>query len=45
MPAEDVGRWLAERPTAKGLLLAGMPAGSPIMEMPSVGLIPTTWRW
>ncbi|MBB1472001.1 DUF411 domain-containing protein [Luteimonas sp. MC1782] len=34
VPAEDVKRLLAEKPDAKGLVLPGMPAGSPGMEMP-----------
>lgn len=34
VPAEDVKRLLAERPDALGLVLPGMPAGSPGMEMP-----------
>lgn len=34
VPADDVKRLLAERPEAKGLVLPGMPAGSPGMEMP-----------
>jgi len=35
VPAEDIKRLLAERPEAKGLVLAGMPLGSPGMEVPS----------
>lgn len=34
VPAADVRRLLAERPDALGLVLPGMPAGSPGMEMP-----------
>lgn len=34
VPADDVKRLLAEKPAAKGLVLPGMPAGSPGMEMP-----------
>ena len=34
VPAGDVKRLLAERPDAKGLVVPGMPAGSPGMEMP-----------
>lgn len=34
VPAEDIKRLLAEKPDAKGLVLPGMPAGSPGMEMP-----------
>ena len=32
VPAEDVGRLLAERPKARGLAVPGMPHGSPGME-------------
>ena len=34
VPVEDIKRLLAERPDAKGLVLPGMPAGSPGMELP-----------
>ncbi len=34
VPAEDVMRLLAEKPEGKGLVLPGMPAGSPGMETP-----------
>lgn len=34
VPADDIKRLLAEKPDAKGLVLPGMPAGSPGMEMP-----------
>ena len=34
VPAEDVKRLLAEKPSAKGLVLPGMPLGSPGMEVP-----------
>lgn len=34
VPASDVRRLLAERPRAKGLVVAGMPKGSPGMEVP-----------
>lgn len=34
VPAADVKRLLARRPDAKGLVLPGMPAGSPGMELP-----------
>jgi hypothetical protein len=34
VPAADVKRLVAERPDAKGLVLPGMPMGSPGMEMP-----------
>ena len=34
VPAEDIKRLLAQQPDAKGLVLPGMPAGSPGMEMP-----------
>ena len=32
VPADDIKRLLAERPKARGLSVAGMPAGSPGME-------------
>lgn len=34
VPAGDIQRLLAERPRARGLVLPGMPLGSPGMEMP-----------
>lgn len=34
VPADDVKRLLAERPDARGLVLPGMPLGSPGMETP-----------
>ena len=34
VPSSDIARLLAERPHAKGLVLAGMPIGSPGMEAP-----------
>lgn len=34
VPATDIRRLLAEKPDAKGLVLPGMPMGSPGMEMP-----------
>lgn len=34
VPAEDIKRLLVEKPDAKGLVLPGMPAGSPGMESP-----------
>ena len=34
VPATDVKRLLVEKPDAKGLVLPGMPMGSPGMEMP-----------
>ena len=34
VPALDIKRLLAEKPDAKGLVVPGMPAGSPGMEMP-----------
>ena len=40
VPADDVKRLLKERPTAKGLTVPGMPAGSPGMEVPSGQVIP-----
>ena len=33
VPPEDIRRLLAEKPAARGLLVPGMPAGSPGMEM------------
>ncbi len=43
VPAEDVKRLLAERPDAKGLVLPGMPAGSPGMELPDGGSGQSYW--
>ncbi len=34
VPAADIKRLLARKPDAKGLVLPGMPAGSPGMELP-----------
>ncbi len=34
VPADDIKRLLAEKPAGKGLVLPGMPAGSPGMETP-----------
>jgi hypothetical protein len=34
VPAREIRRLLAERPKARGLAVAGMPAGSPGMESP-----------
>lgn len=34
VPAEDIKRLLAEKPDARGLVVPGMPLGSPGMEMP-----------
>lgn len=34
VPAEDIKHLLADKPDAKGLVLPGMPAGSPGMETP-----------
>lgn len=42
IPAEDIKRLLAERPAARGLVLPGMPAGSPGMEMPDGYVQPYT---
>lgn len=42
VPAEDIKRLLAEKPDAKGLVLPGMPAGSPGMEMPDGSQQPYT---
>ncbi len=33
VPPEDIKRLLSEKPTALGLLVPGMPVGSPGMEM------------
>jgi hypothetical protein len=35
VPAEDIKRLLTQKPDAKGLVLPGMPLGSPGMEVPS----------
>ena len=40
VPAADVRRLLAERPAIAGLAVAGMPAGSPGMEVPGVAVQP-----
>ncbi len=42
VPAGDVKRLLAERPRARGLVLPGMPAGSPGMELPDGATHPYT---
>lgn len=42
VPAEDVLRLLAERPKARGLVLPGMPLGSPGMEVPDGRVQPYT---
>lgn len=42
IPAQDIKRLLAERPAARGLVLPGMPAGSPGMEMPDGYVQPYT---
>lgn len=42
VPAEDVKRLLAEKPDAKGLVVPGMPAGSPGMEVPDGTIQPYT---
>jgi hypothetical protein len=42
VPAEDIKRLLAEKPDAKGLVLPGMPLGSPGMEVPSGEVQPYT---
>lgn len=42
VPADDVRRLLREKPHAKGLVLPGMPAGSPGMEMPDGRVQPYT---
>lgn len=40
VPAEDVRRLLSEKPDARGLVLPGMPMGSPGMEVPSGEVVP-----
>lgn len=42
VPAADVKRLLAERPAGKGLVLPGMPLGSPGMEAPDGSVHPYT---
>ena len=42
IPASDIKRLLKERPTVRGLVLPGMPAGSPGMEMPDGHVQPYT---
>jgi hypothetical protein len=42
VPAEDIRRLLAERPRAKGLVLPGMPIGSPGMEIEGTPAQPFT---
>ncbi|MFC5595348.1 DUF411 domain-containing protein [Lysobacter niastensis] len=42
VPVEDIKRLLAEKPDAKGLVLPGMPLGSPGMEVPSGEVQPYT---
>ena len=42
VPAGDVQRLLAQRPNAKGLVLPGMPLGSPGMEVPDGTVQPYT---
>lgn len=42
VPASDIQRLLSERPAARGLVLPGMPAGSPGMEMPDGYVQPYT---
>lgn len=42
VPAQDILRLLAERPKARGLVLAGMPMGSPGMEVPDGRVQPYT---
>jgi hypothetical protein len=40
VPALDIKRLLAEKPEAKGLVIPGMPAGSPGMELPDGRVLP-----
>lgn len=42
VPASDIKRLLAEKPAAKGLVLPGMPLGSPGMEVPDGTVQPYT---
>ena len=42
VPAQDIKRQLAQKPDAKGLVLPGMPAGSPGMETPDGTIQPYT---
>ena len=42
VPADAIKRLLAEKPTGKGLAVAGMPMGSPGMEMD--GMAPETYE-
>ncbi len=42
VPAADVRRLIAEKPDAKGLVLPGMPTGSPGMESPDERIEPYT---
>lgn len=42
VPADDVKRLLTQRPNAKGLVVPGMPMGSPGMESPNGRLQPYT---
>ena len=36
VPAEDITRFLSEKPKSRGLLVPGMPMGSPGMDMPGM---------
>ncbi|MCQ4163651.1 DUF411 domain-containing protein [Tahibacter harae] len=42
VPAADIRRLLQEKPRARGLVLPGMPPGSPGMEMPDGRVAPHT---
>ena len=42
VPADDIKRLLADKPDAKGLVVPGMPAGSPGMEVPDGTIQPYT---
>ena len=42
VPASDIRRLLVEKPDARGLVLPGMPMGSPGMEMPDGRVQPYT---
>ena len=46
VPAEDIKRFLAAKPDAKGLAVPGMPVNSPGMEMPGApGEHYTVWQF
>ncbi|WP_339748686.1 DUF411 domain-containing protein [uncultured Maricaulis sp.] len=45
VPAAEITRMLAERPTIRGLAVPGMPAGSPGMEVPGYSQAYTVWSF